>query len=364
MNRNRQPAGTSIGGQWAPGAAGEVTDDLLEEDMTPANPFSEEERAKRVEALFSSRGMVDAATLHRGYTDPERDSASEWWGNTDSTGAYHASNRVPKMERDAGGITQDNDGFKKEGASSYRKTYSSSDGHDLRMPSKASINRMAKTVTPGAPFDVPFEYSDAKGKTQAGWMRMRKSADGTWSADALGEEGYGRRVWSERAAEMATSTLEGRRAAPVGKDGRVMSSKDLASRYHDRKQERLASIKRTPVKSSFIATADYSDKRGTMIVGMKNGRNYEYKVPKSAYKAMMTSSSPGKVYNELVKPVGESRQIDQCSMCNKLSVNIAQHSCGGAVDPSQAKRNSESDAKRLSMAGRVTMDSMPRRYQV
>src|SRR5699024_3234246 len=137
-----------------------------------------------------------AATLHRGYTDPERDSASEWWGNTDSTGAYHASNRVPKMERDAGGITQDNNGFKKEGASSYRKTYSSSDGHDLRMPSKASINRMAKTVTPGAPFDVPFEYSDAKGKTQAGWMRMRKSADGTWSADALGEEGYGRRVGS------------------------------------------------------------------------------------------------------------------------------------------------------------------------
>src|SRR5699024_5866047 len=138
----------------------------------------------------------------------------------------------------------------------------------------------------------------------------------------------------------------------------------LAPRYVELKQERRESIKRTPLTASFVATGDYSDKRGTMIVGMKNGRNYEYKVPKSAYKAMMTSSSPGKVYNELVKPVGESRQIDQRSMCNKLSVNIAQHSCGGAVDPSQAKRNSESDAKRLSMAGRVTMDSMPRRYQV
>src|SRR5699024_7804097 len=167
-------------------------------------------------------------------------------------------------------IAPEHHGFTTEGAISYRKTYSSSDGHVLLMPPRASITRMAMTVTPGTPFDVPFQYSDAKGKTQAGWMRMRKSADGTWSADALGEEGYGRRVWSERAAEMATSTLEGRRAAPVGKDGRVMSSKDLASRYHDRKQERLASIKRTPVKSSFIATADYSDKRGTMIVGMKN----------------------------------------------------------------------------------------------
>ena len=35
--RNRQPAGTSIGGQWAPGAAGEVDDDLTLNDPTPSD---------------------------------------------------------------------------------------------------------------------------------------------------------------------------------------------------------------------------------------------------------------------------------------------------------------------------------------
>lgn len=35
--RNRQPAGTSIGGQWAPGAANEVDDDLLLDDSAPSD---------------------------------------------------------------------------------------------------------------------------------------------------------------------------------------------------------------------------------------------------------------------------------------------------------------------------------------
>lgn len=128
--------------------------------------------------------------------------------------------------------------------------------------------------------------------------------------------------------------------------------------------DRLSNIPRTPVKSSFIASADYSDKRGTMVVGMKNGRMYEYKVPKGVYKTMLNSSSPGKIYNQLVKPAGESRQIDQCGMCRKLSVNISSHSCAGSVPEGQAKRNSTIDAARLSMTGPVRMDSMPRRHQV
>lgn len=357
---NRHPSGTSIGGQWAPGASGEVDADFDFDDPS-ANPFSEDARRSRVNDLFESRGMVDAKTLKRGFTG-DRDSAPEWWGNTDAAGAYHAGNRVPKMERDAGGIVEDASAYSKKSSSSYRKSYETSDGHSVKIPSKASILRYSNSVTPGAPFDVPFEYQDNKGKTNSGWMRMRRSADGTVTADVLGEEGHGRRAWSTRAAEITSATLEGRRAAPSNKDGSTASAKDLQAKYEERKAADLDKVKFTPLKSSFIKGAEYSEKNKSLVVAMNNGRVYEYKVPKSTFKALANSTSPGKAYNKLVKPAATSRQLDQCPMCKKLSADIAKHSCQGGVDAGTAKNNARIDATRLSMSGPVAMDSVPRRY--
>lgn len=41
MSRNRQPAGTSVGGQWAPGASGEVEDALDEHEAEQAQEWAE-----------------------------------------------------------------------------------------------------------------------------------------------------------------------------------------------------------------------------------------------------------------------------------------------------------------------------------
>src|SRR5699024_2791622 len=65
MNTNRQPAGTSIGGQWAPGAAGEVEDALDLDDAfdDTAAPQYESIDLKMVERSAARQGWGDVNSV-------------------------------------------------------------------------------------------------------------------------------------------------------------------------------------------------------------------------------------------------------------------------------------------------------------
>lgn len=47
MNRNRQPAGTSVGGQWAPGSAGEIDDSLTSESSRTLSDEARSDLSRR-----------------------------------------------------------------------------------------------------------------------------------------------------------------------------------------------------------------------------------------------------------------------------------------------------------------------------
>lgn len=58
-----------------------------------------------------------------------------------------------------------------------------------------------------------------------------------------------------------------------------------------------------PVESSVILSIGYDDERRILKVRFRNGRVYYYLgVPESAYQSLITSSSIGKYFNEVIKP--------------------------------------------------------------
>ena len=127
MNTNRQPAGTSVGGQWAPGASGEVDDSLDVGDDRP-----------EVEEFLASSPSVSMTVTHEMYDDhgasdrsvditSEEVDASEW-AHTQS---------IEDLEDDAGQLFSGGDDASED---AYLALQSSGRAKDLGHPFRASMD--------------------------------------------------------------------------------------------------------------------------------------------------------------------------------------------------------------------------------
>lgn len=127
MSTNRQPAGTSVGGQWAPGAAGEVDDSL---DVADDRPEAEE--------FLDSAPTVPMTVTHemyddQGYSDTVVDITSE---EVDASEWAHTQS-IDDLEQGMGDLIQGGD---ENSDAVYHDLQASGRAKDLGYPFRASVD--------------------------------------------------------------------------------------------------------------------------------------------------------------------------------------------------------------------------------
>lgn len=60
----------------------------------------------------------------------------------------------------------------------------------------------------------------------------------------------------------------------------------------------------TLLKSSNLASADYNDELGEMVIEFNNGGVYAYKAPREAYEGLISAASPGKFFQSTIRNAG------------------------------------------------------------
>lgn len=69
-------------------------------------------------------------------------------------------------------------------------------------------------------------------------------------------------------------------------------------------------MEHTEIDSSVLASAAYDDERLRLEIHFRTGRVYHYKeVPRAVYEELLTSESPGKYFNEVIRPSYECELV-------------------------------------------------------
>ncbi len=233
----------------------------------------------------------------------------------------------------------------------YRKSYEV-DGWTFRLGgSKTSILRdMAEMNT--RTLDMTVNATDDQGRPVEMEMRITKGVNGLWAVTPLG-------VGGEKAAMAAAGVqamLEARRPTMV-----PSYTGGLAARARDNMA--AEGVEMSPnLRSQWMAGVNYSDVEGMMTMKTLTGRVYGYSVPKSVFEQIATSTSPGRVYNELVKTQKghptKAPQVDvtECGSCHRVYPSARPHRCPtGHAAPSQEIRSSNRvhDEAARSLADRI-----------
>ncbi|MPV51045.1 hypothetical protein GCG21_13720 [Pseudactinotalea sp. HY160] len=303
----RQPKGVPVGGQWTEDQKRAAGLSLL--GYRPVGEDLLSERARLLEDEGYVPGVATAAVVSPSTTAKR----AQWWDTHFVQAEYDESGGYLQMPDDyTPGRTRGH------AMSGHRRTHRmaySTGGVAVRMPSRTALHRFS-SENGDATFDVPVSASLPNGDVQT-WVRVTKTGPGSWEATALGMDSAG----SARVAvgEAVAATLEGRSASM-----RPQSFGDLI----ERRKRRIAEqgIWMQGVRSQWISSVGYNQAAGVMATMTTNGSVYGHKVPKHVYKAVTTSSTPGAMFNKLVKG-GERVGVERCEDCGRYKAAGAAHTC-------------------------------------
>ncbi|MGP5049293.1 hypothetical protein [Glutamicibacter ardleyensis] len=329
-NHNRVRRGIREGGQYTYGRQAEASVSLMHEPKADTNEvgFKPEPPApetlvieptfgaKRAEML-ASKGYVPAVATQQMQANDARD----WWDKHETLGEYGERNRsVMRMPNNA---TPNKTPGRGDGGTrmTHRRTYEGG-GESIKMPSVTSIRRTSSENN-DATLAVPVLYKDANGNNVECDVHVTKTAPGQWHVTAKGVDDPKQ---AARIAETVQASLEARRisGALVGVD------------WDERRRQRHAAegtvLHPVPNSSKFVTGMAYNNADGLLVMQMGK-KQYGYHVDRNVYEQLLQSTSPGKVYNELVKKQARANggrvAVQQCDQCKRFTSANEQHRCPG-----------------------------------
>lgn len=320
-NRARKPAG-------APKAAGGQFD--VERRAAVEGTLSLRDRA----ALLAS-GAYAAPTAITPAVDPSTAAArDDWWTTEFAAAEYgHAEGQYAQMPDDytpSMTLGQSLSGHRR----THRMNYAGS-GVSIRMPSATAIKRFAKDNHENT-FDVPITADTPLGQV-GGWVRVTPGANGQFEVRGLGlpegQEAY--------VAEAARAVLEGRRPSRA-----LADVGNLLARRRERAERIGTEIH--PVRSTWIDGLGYDEHAGMMVM-TTGGRKYGYHVDQATFAQVVTSGSPGREYNQLVKGKAERMSVERCGACGHFYSDASGHQCAVSDKP----RSAEGFAQNAAAAERI-----------
>lgn len=259
--------------------------------------------AQRQHAL-SEYGMVEP-TWFAALTDPSTTKGIEdWWDQ-----AYLAA-----------GAREDDTGYRKmpmdytpSGAKrTYRRSYRV-DGWTFRMPSVTACRRFSSEH--GGTFELPVNVENEQGQKVTGWVRVTDGG-GVWATESLNMSGPN----AARVEAVVQAALEAKRVTRIPQDENGVDFRARARRAAEGVD--LTS----PVRSTWIANADYDDDSGSMAVRTSAGRVYGWSVSRQQFQSMVTSTSPGRILND-IKRQTHSFPVAECPTCRRVHRSDGEHVC-------------------------------------
>ncbi|AZZ54983.1 hypothetical protein [Rathayibacter iranicus] len=190
-------------------------------------------------------------------------------------------------------------------------------GVAVRMPSVTSIKRYAEEIN-GQTFDVPVE-AEYPGGTVSGYVRVTKGVGGEWSVSGLEMPPAA----ASYVSEAVSATLEDRR--PSRALGQV---EDLLERRRQRFAAGGVKLVETP-QSDWIRGVGYNDAAQQIVISL-NGRVYGYTVGREEYEQVRFSTSPGAVYNRLIKYKRDRVALGRHDVCGRYYDEANGHRCPSA----------------------------------
>lgn len=286
-SRNRQPKGTSVGGQFSPTKNPEP-----HLDLAPAG--SAESAVAALEAQGYRR--VERAPLRR---------APQWWRFMRHRAQERDDRDVPVMDERT-----------VPGRSSYRMWYTNSQVA-LRSPSVASIKRFRTTVPDNTGFDVPVSSVFKSGQVD-GFVRVVTDGEGRWSTMPIGFPPEQAGLVAESMQCLLESRRPSRALDEVG---------DLLERRRRRRAE--AGVHLEPVRSSWIKGMGYEPSSGVLVMSAESRggtRHYGYKVPLDEFARMASDTTPGRYFNLRLRKSARRVEVHACPSCGNVYVT-QKHTC-------------------------------------
>lgn len=293
-------------------------------------------------------GVVPATTRAR---------IDEDWAQTFIGGGHGGDSQVPKARVDSSPsqmLGRAVTGKRR----TYRKAYEV-DGWTFRLAgSKTSILRdMAEMDT--STLDMMVNATDENGRPVKLEMRVTKGVNGLWAVTPLGVGG----AKAEMAAAGVQAMLEARRPTMVPE-----YTGGLAARARDNVASQGVAMSRN-LRSQWMGGVSYSETDGMMAMKTLSGKVYGYSVPKQVFEQIATSTSPGRIYNELVKtqkghlPKAAPVDVDECGSCHRVYPTSRAHRCPfehAAPREQIAASNKVHDTAARTLAGRILRRRKPR----
>lgn len=329
-NQNRVRRGIREGGQYTYGRQAEASISLMPEPKTDDNkvglqpepaapdklviePSFGHSRAE----LLASKGYVPAVST----TKLEENEARDWWDKHETLGEYGERNRsVMRMPNNA--TPNKTPGRGDDGSRmTHRRTYEG-DGVSIKMPSVTAIRRTSRENNE-ATMAVPVLYKDAQGNEVECDVHVTQFAPGQWHVTTKGVNDGDQ---AARIAESVQASLEARRISSA------LHGVDWAERRRQRNAAEGSVLHPLPNNSTFVSGIAYNKADGLLVMQMGK-KQYGYHVDRNVYEQMLQSTSPGRVYNEIVrkqaKATGGSVAVHQCEQCKRFTSASQQHRCPG-----------------------------------
>ena len=319
MGQPRVPRGVPTGGQFSSANYRESTLEVggdVDQQIT--------ERS----AVLAAHGYLPPVAFDANIDPNSTAHKTEWWDRAFATAEYtHSLGDYPQMPDDytpSHSMGRALSGYRR----THRMAYSGA-GVALRMPSVSSIRRFA-SETRGT-FDVPV-VATYPGGSVSGWVRVTRLSDGSWASRGLGFSPEA----SSYVAESVQCLLEARRPSRA-----LVEVGDLL----ERRRQRAAAlgIRPQPVRSSWVRSIGYDPASSTMIVSTSASASYGYAVPPSVFQRMLTSETPGRVFNTTIRGRAAQVRVVQCASCSRFHREDAGHRC----PPKEAPRSGRSESNAL-----------------
>ncbi|WP_443454480.1 hypothetical protein [Glutamicibacter arilaitensis] len=267
--------------------------------------------------MLASKGWVPATSTGKLQTAEARD----WWDKHETLGEYGERNRsVMRMPNNA---TPNKTPGRGDGGTrmTHRRTYEGG-GVSVKMPSVTAIRRTSRENS-DATIAVPVLFKDKDGNAIECDVHVTQTSPGQWHVTAKGVED---RDQARAIAESVQASLEARRVSTA------LTGMDWEERRRQIRAAEGSTLHAAPNASSFITGMSYNNASGLLVLEM-NKKQYGYHVDRNTYEQLLDSSSPGRVYNELIKKPskasGGSVPVQQCDTCKRFTSAKEPHRCPG-----------------------------------
>lgn len=325
-NRSRQPKGQAIAGEFATERKGESSVELASPEQAQAlmvrNRWANffEKRAQQMERF----GYAQATSITSNLDNRSTSKLDQWWANQMSVGEYQRSGGHLKMPDDYTPSMK-----KGRALSGHRRTYRKRYGGanmELRMPSVTAIKRFS-AGNKRRSFDVPMSVTQGhkSGFAVHTSVRVTEFGPNEWKVESIA--GNLSEAQALHLEESVQALLESRRP-----EFALREMTEAAAREKRLARVRAEGVERQQIDSTFVTSAAYDENTGTLAVTMGQNRRRIYAyggLGKGALAGLVSSPSPGKFYNDVIKGHASAVKVEECRKCGRTYFGDVQHRCAG-----------------------------------